>query len=173
MLECFAALIVGSFAVSEYLGLEFVGWGAGNGLMFLHDQTGLGYFPWCKFVKTNGQIFDALWSFFHIPEDSKAPRNPNMWSLWTPSQKQNIDPSRSISVAVGTFSGFGMVSLLETVLNDETMHAYGWRICFWLGLLVGLVGLFLRTHVAWPWAPCHFLVIQTALKDVLWSVVRS
>ena len=51
---------------------------------------------------------------------------------------------RSISVALGTFSGFGVVALLEALLSPEAMQGFGWRICFWLGLLVGLVGLFLR-----------------------------
>lgn len=56
----------------------------------------------------------------------------------------------SISVAVGTFSGFGVVALLQQLLSPEAMTSFGWRICFWLGLLVGLVGLFLRSKVSDP-----------------------
>eukprot|EP00435_Cladocopium_sp_Y103_P069735 s818_g33.t2 len=56
----------------------------------------------------------------------------------------------SISVAVGTFSGFGMVALLQQLMSPEAMNSIGWRICFWLGLLVGWVGLFLRSKVSDP-----------------------
>ena len=59
---------------------------------------------------------------------------------------------RSISVAVGTFSGFGVVALLQQLMSKEAMHSIGWRICFWLGLLVGLVGLFLRSKA---WVYCE------------------
>lgn len=49
-------------------------------------------------------------------------------------------------MAVGTFSGFGVVTLMQSFISDEAMNDIGWRICFWLGLLVGLVGLFLRSQ---------------------------
>eukprot|EP00438_Fugacium_kawagutii_P020492 Skav224516 [mRNA] locus=scaffold4480:47469:54992:+ [translate_table: standard] len=55
-------------------------------------------------------------------------------------------PKWSITVAVGTFSGFGVVALMQSFISDEAMNDFGWRICFWLGLLVGLVGLFLRSQ---------------------------
>ena len=47
-------------------------------------------------------------------------------------------------MALGTFSGSGVAALLKAQLSPEAMQSFGWRICFWLGLLVGLVGLFLR-----------------------------
>lgn len=60
-------------------------------------------------------------------------------------------------MAVGTFSGFGVVALLQHLMSEEAMNDIGWRICFWLGLLVGAVGLFLRSKVRVWWEekkPC-------------------
>ena len=54
-------------------------------------------------------------------------------------------------MAVGTFSGFGVVALLQHLMSEEAMNDIGWRICFWLGLLVGAVGLFLRSKVRVWW----------------------
>ena len=39
-------------------------------------------------------------------------------------------------------------ALLTAVLSAETMSAWGWRVPFLLGLLVGLAGFFLRRHLA-------------------------
>ena len=74
----------------------------------------------------------------------------------------------SISVAVGTFSGFGVVVLMRHVLSPATMESVGWRICFWLGLMIGLIGIFLRRRVE---DPREFLEAQRAgqLSQPLWA----
>ena len=52
---------------------------------------------------------------------------------------------------VGTLAGFSAGALLmlgaALVLGDEAMHAWGWRIPFFVAGILGLVGLYLRSHV--------------------------
>ncbi|CAE7225300.1 proP [Symbiodinium sp. CCMP2592] len=76
----------------------------------------------------------------------------------------------SVSVAVGTFSGFGVVVLMRHALSTEAMASIGWRICFWLGLVVGIVGIFLRRQVA---DPREFIDAQQAgqLSQPIWAAL--
>jgi len=48
----------------------------------------------------------------------------------------------------GILLGSATGALLTAVLPDDTVSAWGWRIPFVLGLLVGLAGFFLRRHLA-------------------------
>jgi MHS family proline/betaine transporter-like MFS transporter len=57
----------------------------------------------------------------------------------------------------GSWSAFGAVAgillgsavgaLVTTVLSDQAVHAWGWRLPFVFGLGVGLAGLFIRKHL--------------------------
>ncbi|CAJ1331718.1 unnamed protein product, partial [Effrenium voratum] len=86
-------------------------------------------------VAIGGEYVSALvFSMEHAPSEQKTASGALM----------------SVSVALGSFTGFGVVSLLRHLLSGEAMRAIGWRISFWLGLLVGLVGLFLRSRVTEP-----------------------
>jgi MHS family proline/betaine transporter-like MFS transporter len=52
---------------------------------------------------------------------------------------------------VGTLSGFSLGALLmlgfSTVLGDDQMHAWGWRLPFLVAAPLGLVGIYLRTRL--------------------------
>ncbi|MEB7049754.1 MFS transporter [Mammaliicoccus sciuri] len=52
---------------------------------------------------------------------------------------------------IGTLSGYIMASILVTVLfwtlSDAQMNSWGWRIPFFLSAPIGLIGLYLRTHL--------------------------
>lgn len=48
----------------------------------------------------------------------------------------------------GILLGSATGALLTAVLSADTMAAWGWRVPFLLGLLVGLAGFFLRRHLA-------------------------
>ncbi|CAK9027109.1 unnamed protein product [Durusdinium trenchii] len=76
----------------------------------------------------------------------------------------------SISVALGTFSGFGVVSLLQWLLSEAQMQSFGWRICFWLGLVVGVVGLFLRSQVSEPEEYMEARQVGQLVQHPLWSL---
>jgi MFS family permease len=49
---------------------------------------------------------------------------------------------------LGTALGLGVVAILRTTLNHNQMHSFGWRIPFWLGIVFGLVGIYLRSVIA-------------------------
>ncbi len=62
-----------------------------------------------------------------------------------PSDKRGLWASTPwIGVALGTMLATGLGVLFTTMLSDEQMASFGWRIPFVIGALLGLYGLFLR-----------------------------
>jgi MFS transporter, MHS family, proline/betaine transporter len=54
---------------------------------------------------------------------------------------------QQFSIVAGLLTGSAIGSVLGTVLSEDALNAWGWRIPFILGLLVGLVGLYLRLRL--------------------------
>ncbi|MFE4399748.1 MFS transporter, partial [Kitasatospora sp. NPDC056808] len=54
---------------------------------------------------------------------------------------------QQVSVAGGVLIASLLGTLTTSLLSDETLHAWGWRIAFVIGGLLGLVGLWLRVSV--------------------------
>jgi len=44
----------------------------------------------------------------------------------------------------GMLLGAGLATIITTVLNEQQLHQYGWRIPFLFGAVIGVVGLYLR-----------------------------
>jgi len=66
-----------------------------------------------------------------------------------PSEKRGLWASTPwVGVALGTMLATGLGVLFTTILSDEQMAAFGWRIPFVVGALLGLYGLFLRFKMA-------------------------
>ncbi|GAA3677359.1 MFS transporter [Arthrobacter ginkgonis] len=66
-----------------------------------------------------------------------------------PSDKRGLWASTPwIGVALGTMLATGLGVLLTSVLDQQEMSAFGWRIPFVVGALLGLYGLFLRFKMA-------------------------
>jgi len=64
---------------------------------------------------------------------------------WAPEGKRGFYGSfQQCSVAGGLLLGSGYAALLSTVLSPEAMEAWGWRIPFLMGGLLGPVGLWMR-----------------------------
>ncbi len=53
----------------------------------------------------------------------------------------------SFSTVLGTLLGSGTAALLTGILSEEQVSAWGWRLPFLSGFLIGLVGLWLRVGV--------------------------
>ncbi|WP_371377342.1 MFS transporter [Sporomusa aerivorans] len=51
------------------------------------------------------------------------------------------------SIAVGLLLGSALGTILTSVLSTEALHAWGWRIPFWSGLLIALFGMYVRSNV--------------------------
>ncbi|WP_129358185.1 MULTISPECIES: MFS transporter [Micrococcaceae] len=51
----------------------------------------------------------------------------------------------------GSYLGFAAAATLATVIEvvggEQFMTDWGWRICFWVALPLGLVGLYMRSHI--------------------------
>lgn len=52
---------------------------------------------------------------------------------------------------LGSYLGFAAAAALVTVLelstSDAQMESWGWRVAFWVALPLGLVGLYMRSHI--------------------------
>lgn len=53
---------------------------------------------------------------------------------------------QQFSSLVGTLAGSGLCALLTVSLGDETMLAYGWRIPYFIGIVLGVVSIYIRFH---------------------------
>ena len=67
---------------------------------------------------------------------------------YAPENKRGLYGSwQQFSIVAGLLVGSGMGALLGAVLSEDALNAWGWRIPFILGMVVALVGLYLRLRV--------------------------
>jgi MHS family proline/betaine transporter-like MFS transporter len=67
---------------------------------------------------------------------------------YAPENRRGLYGSwQQVSIVAGLLVGSGMGGLLGTVLSEDALNAWGWRIPFILGMVVALVGLYLRLRV--------------------------
>jgi len=67
---------------------------------------------------------------------------------WAPEGKRGFYGSfQQCSVAGGVLLGSGITAVLSTWLAPEAMEAWGWRVPFLLGSLLGPVGLYMRRNI--------------------------
>ncbi|MDO4916632.1 MAG: MFS transporter [Rothia sp. (in: high G+C Gram-positive bacteria)] len=52
---------------------------------------------------------------------------------------------------MGSYIGFAfaaaLATIIELMLTPEQMISFGWRICFWVALPLGLIGMYMRSHI--------------------------
>jgi MHS family proline/betaine transporter-like MFS transporter len=61
-----------------------------------------------------------------------------------PERRGLVGAVADVGAVIGILAGSATGAVLETVMTDATVQAWGWRIPFWIGLGVGVVGLALR-----------------------------
>jgi MHS family proline/betaine transporter-like MFS transporter len=67
---------------------------------------------------------------------------------YAPANRRGLYGSwQQVSIVAGLLVGSGMGGLLGTVLSEDALNAWGWRIPFILGMVVALVGLYLRLRI--------------------------
>src|SRR5205814_171152 len=67
---------------------------------------------------------------------------------WAPPDQRGFYGSfQQMSVVAGILLGSGIAALMNTVLTPEQMDAWGWRIPFLLGGILGPVGLWMRRTI--------------------------
>ncbi|GGE30822.1 MFS transporter [Pullulanibacillus camelliae] len=66
----------------------------------------------------------------------------------TPDKKRGIMSSGlEVGTLVGYIAGSGIVTLLTFILGSDAMLAWGWRIPFLIAAPIGMIGLYLRSHL--------------------------
>lgn len=66
----------------------------------------------------------------------------------SPSDKRGLAGSASfVSMCLGMLLGVAVANIFTWALDTEDLLAWGWRIPFILGLLIGFVGLYIRLHL--------------------------
>lgn len=67
---------------------------------------------------------------------------------------------------LGSYLGFAsaaaLATVVELILTPEQMISFGWRICFWVALPLGIVGVIMRSHIK---ESATFEAQQEATKD--------
>lgn len=64
-----------------------------------------------------------------------------------PGRRASAGMWQQVSVGAGTLAASLLASLMFATLPGEAVSAWGWRVAFGLGAVLGLVGLYLRTRV--------------------------
>ncbi|HET7579852.1 MAG TPA: MFS transporter [Bacillales bacterium] len=66
----------------------------------------------------------------------------------TPDKKRGVMASGlEVGTLVGYIFGSGIVTLLTFLMGSDAMQAWGWRIPFFIAAPIGVIGLYLRTHL--------------------------
>ena len=67
---------------------------------------------------------------------------------WAANNRRGFVGSfQQVSVAAGLLLGSGCAALLSTILSEDAVTAWGWRVPFLLGSIIGLVGIYMRRNV--------------------------
>ena len=79
-----------------------------------------------------------------------------------------------LGAVCGILFGSAVGAVLASMMSTETLEAWGWRIPFLVGLLVGLAGLWVRKHVLEmaPAEPTGRAPIVETLREHGWLVAR-
>ncbi len=66
----------------------------------------------------------------------------------SPADKRGLAGSAAfVSMCLGMLLGLGVANLFSWALSQEDLIGWGWRIPFIIGLFVGFVGLYIRSHL--------------------------
>lgn len=65
----------------------------------------------------------------------------------TEKNKNMLGSTSITSMLIGVLFGAAISTFLAEIMSEESFTSWGWRIPFILGLFIGLVGLYIRTHL--------------------------
>lgn len=67
----------------------------------------------------------------------------------SPDNRRGLAGSASfVSMCLGMLLGVGVANAFSYALSEEDLLSWGWRIPFVFGLVIGLVGLYIRSHLS-------------------------
>lgn len=99
-----------------------------------------------------------------------------------PPEKRGVAGSASlISLNLGFLLGIGMTQGFLALLGPEAFEAWGWRVPFLLGVVIGFIGFYIRTHChespVYETAKKNGHISKTPLKEALrahpWEIIQG
>lgn len=90
----------------------------------------------------------------------------------SPHDKKGLAGSTSfISMCIGIMMGIAVAQSFKHYLSTESLLSWGWRIPFVAGLFIGLVGLYIRSHLSespiYKAAKAQGLLSRTPLRETI------
>lgn len=76
----------------------------------------------------------------------------------------------TVGATLGTLLGSAVGAVLTSVLSSDAVESWGWRVPFVLGLVVGLVGLYVREHIPEPATSARN---EPASRTPVWEAFRE
>lgn len=67
----------------------------------------------------------------------------------SPAEKRGLAGSASfVSMCLGMLLGMLVANIFKMSLSEEDLNSWGWRVPFIIGLFIGFIGLYIRTHLS-------------------------
>lgn len=93
------------------------------------------------------------------------------------SQKGLAGSTSFISMCIGIMMGIAVAQGFKYFLSTESLLSWGWRIPFIAGLFIGLVGLYIRSHLSespiYKAAKANGLLSRTPLRETIFEYWRE
>jgi MHS family proline/betaine transporter-like MFS transporter len=96
----------------------------------------------------------------------------------SPPEQRGLAGSASfVSMCMGMLFGLAVASLFRYFLSEEELLSWGWRIPFIAGLFIGLIGLYIRSHLSesplYKLAKAEGALSRTPLRETLQKYWRE
>jgi len=97
---------------------------------------------------------------------------------YSPPEKRGLAGSASfVSMCLGMILGLIVAQAFTYFLSEEALMSWGWRVPFVAGLFIGLVGLYIRSHLAespiYKAAKAQGMLSKTPLRETLTKYWRE
>lgn len=113
----------------------------------------------CQGIAVGGELVTA---FVFVAEQAPSRQSAPFWTALV------LGGSNS-----GTLLGIGVVAIVRNSMSRSALYRYGWRLCFALGLPLGLIGVILRRGIHGAEEPEELAISHNPLAGVWRSKKRE
>lgn len=90
----------------------------------------------------------------------------------SPVEKRGLAGSAAfVSMCLGMLMGLAVASLFKNILSEKDLLEWGWRVPFIIGLFIGFVGLYIRSHLSesplYAAAKAKGMLSRTPLRETI------
>jgi len=97
-----------------------------------------------------------------VVEQAARSKHRAFWGAWV-----------GFAIPIGLLLGFGSVILVKALMTSESFIAWGWRIFFFVGFLVAVVGILIRTRTEDSFVFAQHKAQQAVLESPATQVWRE